>query len=125
MPLLHKILKVFLILILYFNFIISFINLYFPSESLIALGFPYNRDDSVIKPHLERIYRILKNCREIRRDGSAALGIFFLYYFLFFIIFKKIIVKKCIRGFLTRTLNLFTHAFLYGTSNKVAAAVVP
>jgi len=42
-------------------------------ESLVALGFPYNRDDSVIKPHLERIYRILKNCREIRRDGSAAL----------------------------------------------------
>ena len=29
----------------------------------------------MIKPHLERIYKILKSCREIRRDGSAALGI--------------------------------------------------
>jgi hypothetical protein len=38
---------------------------------------------------------------------------------------KKIIVKKCIRGFLHGTLNSFTHAFLYGISNKVAACWSP
>jgi hypothetical protein len=34
---------------------------------------------------------------------------------------KNIIVINCIRGFLTRTLNSFTHTFLYRISNKVAA----
>jgi len=42
-------------------------------ESLVAVGFPYDRDEDVLKRHFEKLLRILKHCRDLRRDGSAAL----------------------------------------------------
>lgn len=39
----------------------------------MAIGFPYDRSDESIEKNLKRINILLKNCRELRRDGSAAL----------------------------------------------------
>lgn len=42
-------------------------------KSLIATGFPYNKDE--LPPILERIAKVLPECQDIRRLGSAALDI--------------------------------------------------
>ena len=39
----------------------------------MATGFPYDRSDSSIDFVLGNIRTVLKNCREVRRAGSAAL----------------------------------------------------
>ncbi|XP_049850952.1 uncharacterized protein LOC126324494 [Schistocerca gregaria] len=56
-------------------------------SALVATGFPYNRSDQLIDHILLNCKVVLKNCRDIRRLGSAALdmcyvarGIFDLYY---------------------------------------------
>ena len=41
------------------------------TDSLVATGFPYDRSD--ISQIVSRIERTLKNCRDVRRAGSAAL----------------------------------------------------
>lgn len=43
------------------------------TDSLVATGFPYDRTD--ISLILSRVERTLKNCRDIRRAGSAALDL--------------------------------------------------
>lgn len=42
-------------------------------QSLIATGFPYGKDELV--PLVERLGRVLQQCRDLRRIGSAALDI--------------------------------------------------
>lgn len=56
-------------------------------NSLVATGFPYDRDDETLDRVLCNIKSVLQNCRAIRRAGSAALdicyvakGVFDLYY---------------------------------------------
>lgn len=47
------------------------------STSLLGTGFPYNRRE--IMPHiLDRLSRMLHNCHDVRRTGSAALDICFV-----------------------------------------------
>lgn len=41
------------------------------TDSLVATGFPYDRTN--IEQIVSRIERVLKNCRDVRRAGSAAL----------------------------------------------------
>ncbi|GJM12432.1 MAG: inositol monophosphatase [Pseudohongiella sp.] len=45
-------------------------------RSLIATGFPY--DKSTLAPMIPRLHKVLANCADIRRIGSAALDICFL-----------------------------------------------
>lgn len=45
-------------------------------RSLIATGFPY--DKSTLPPMIPRLHKVLANCADIRRIGSAALDICFL-----------------------------------------------
>ncbi|MFC0268443.1 inositol monophosphatase family protein [Kushneria aurantia] len=42
-------------------------------NALIATGFPYDRDARA--PLMRRLHAVLENCRDIRRDGSAALDL--------------------------------------------------
>lgn len=42
-------------------------------QSLLATGFPYGKDE--LAPLIERLGRVLHQCRDIRRIGSAALDI--------------------------------------------------
>lgn len=44
-----------------------------PRRAIIATGFPY--DKSALEPMLKRVTRILRECADIRRLGSAALDI--------------------------------------------------
>jgi myo-inositol-1(or 4)-monophosphatase len=43
------------------------------SQALLATGFPYGKDE--LTPLIERLGRVLHQCRDIRRIGSAALDI--------------------------------------------------
>lgn len=56
-------------------------------QALVASGFPYQRDDATLDHVLGNIKNVLKECRAVRRAGSAALdmcyvarGVFDLYY---------------------------------------------
>lgn len=44
-----------------------------PRRAIIATGFPY--DKSTLEPMLERVAKVLRECADIRRLGSAALDI--------------------------------------------------
>jgi myo-inositol-1(or 4)-monophosphatase len=42
-------------------------------DTLVATGFPYKREDAVLKVITQRLQRVLNSCRDIRRLGAASL----------------------------------------------------
>jgi len=42
-------------------------------NALVCIGFPIDRSEATLDLHFGRLHKILKACRDLRRDGSAAL----------------------------------------------------